>query len=329
MVVLPGSSGSRGGRMLGTSGRRISPLMPGETPGGTGGRGARLHTNRRGAALSERACSFIGSASGPGFADASVGNAHGGLGCPARDGRFRTSAASSMSSPRSRSATIRAVFGSEARFPDALTRTNRDRVPANRISCARERKPSVTRDRRGVGHRRSASCQRVAQSTARISSSRRLTNANTRCIRSAVVGRAPPVPSAMPRWASALDRRAVQLPLDGEFDGLVRSGLCVPELRPRPGPRGLRLGAHGVALGFGGIPTYQVGSRSRNTRDSRASNSGCSPRFREISGARVVRATSRAAPLFGTASTRPRHPPDFPRARWLSSRRGSDTSGSI
>ena len=81
----------------------------------------------------------------------------------------------------------------------------------------------------------------------------------------------------MPRWASALDRRAVQLPLDGEFDGLVRSGLCVPERGPGPdlGVRGLRLGAHGVALGkvrsralddgalgFGGIPTYQVRSRS-------------------------------------------------------------------
>ena len=78
----------------------------------------------------------------------------------------------------------------------------------------------------------------------------------------------------------------------------------------------------------GGVPTCRVGVRSRSTRDSRASNSGCSPRFREISGARVVRATSRAAPLFGTASTRPRRPPDFPRARWLSSRNGSDTSGS-
>ena len=65
----------------------------------------------------------------------------------------------------------------------------------------------------------------------------------------------------------------------------------------------------------GGVPTSRVGVRSRSTRDSRASNSGCSPRFRELSGARGARATSRAAPLFGTASTRPRRPPDLPRAR--------------
>ena len=39
-----------------------------------------------------------------------------------------------------------------------------------------------------------------------------------------------------------------------------------------------------------------------------------------------VRAIARAAPLFGTASTCRRRPPDLSRARWLSSRRGSDTS---
>ena len=53
------------------------------------------------------------------------------------------------------------------------------------------------------------------------------------------------------------------------------------------------------------------------------------PSIQGYSGARGVRAIARAAPLFGTASTCPRRPPDRPRARWLSPRRGSDTSGSI
>ena len=55
----------------------------------------------------------------------------------------------------------------------------------------------------------------------------------------------------------------------------------------RRGPRGH---ARGCA---GGGADLRVGVRSRSTRDSRASNSGCSPRFREISGARGARATTR------------------------------------
>ena len=109
--------------------------------------------------------------------------------------------------------------------------------------------------------------------------------------------------------------------------GRLRSGRGVgPLARPRAGDADLE-GARAAARGDTDLPGG--GAISQHARFSCA-GSGCSPRFRGISGgARGVRAIARAAPLLGTASTRPRRPPALPRARWLSSRSGSDTSGSI
>ena len=108
--------------------------------------------------------------------------------------------------------------------------------------------------------------------------------------------------------------------------GRLRSGRGVgPLARPRAGDADLE-GARAAARGDTDLPGG--GAISQHARFSCA-GSGCSPRFRGISGVRGVRAIARAAPLFCTASTRPRRPPDLPRARWLSSRSGSDTSGSI
>ena len=92
----------------------------------------------------------------------------------------------------------------------------------------------------------------------------------------------------------------------GEGSAPLRRGGC--SLRPRAGDADLE-GAFEAARGDIDLPGG--GAISQHARFS-CVEFGCFPRFRCISGAR---ATSRAAPLFGTASTRPRRPPDFPRAQ--------------